>query len=250
MPDAQVLVTLFLLAVVILCLLGDSGSDRKSKGRSSDRDRDRRRYARQTAADSPARSRSSRHAAPLGDVTNIRTTGHLRVRIPVPAPGQLARLRSQGHEDINEGERWRAAARSEGDLMAEARSQARIAREAKNYDLAKRFDSEAQAHRSAMEILNQKAAKAIYEEKNKGLKEGEYDLHGLTVPEAVQFSSRELQSAVARKESTIRFIVGKGLHSDAGGAKIRPALEEFLGQRSMRYALDPSNAGVLVVNLS
>ncbi|KAI0268720.1 hypothetical protein BC834DRAFT_968169 [Gloeopeniophorella convolvens] len=66
-----------------------------------------------------------------------------------------------------------------------------------------------------MEILNQKAAKAIFEG-NKGLKEGEYDLHGLTVPEAVQFSSRELQSAVARKESTIRFIVGKGLHSDAG----------------------------------
>lgn len=47
----------------------------------------------------------------------------------------------------------------------------------------------------------------------------------------------------------MRFIVGKGLHSDAGAAKIRPALEDHFTKRGLIHSLDPKNAGVLIVRL-
>lgn len=70
------------------------------------------------------------------------------------------------------------------------------------------------------------------------------DLHGLYVAEAVQFAKYEVQNARSRGDKVVRFIVGesfvkpvgcvhhsrtdlgKGLHSDDGKAKIRPALED------------------------
>ena len=70
------------------------------------------------------------------------------------------------------------------------------------------------------------------------------DLHDLHVPEAVQFARDEVQNARSRGNEVVRFItgesfvksmgcvhhsltdLGKGLHSDGGKAKIRPALEE------------------------
>ncbi|KAH9019008.1 hypothetical protein EDB85DRAFT_1931806 [Lactarius pseudohatsudake] len=75
------------------------------------------------------------------------------------------------------------------------------------------------------------------------------DLHGLHVAEAIQVSKDQLQTARSRGDQAVRFIVGKGLHSDAGGAKIRPALEDFLTKRGLIHSLDPYNVGVLVVRL-
>ncbi len=73
------------------------------------------------------------------------------------------------------------------------------------------------------------------------------DLHGLYVAEAIQVAKDQLQTARSRGDEVVRFIVGeffdnlclwdvvhnsrtrlgKGLHSDAGEAKIRPALEKL-----------------------
>lgn len=70
------------------------------------------------------------------------------------------------------------------------------------------------------------------------------DLHDLHVAEAVQFAKDEVQNARSRSKDVVHFITGepfvkpmvcahhcptnsgKGLHSDGGKAKIRPALEE------------------------
>src|SRR5712691_7744203 len=85
-----------------------------------------------------------------------------------------------------------------------------------------------------------------------GLTEGTVDLHGLSVPEALEYAKQELQSTTLRDDRVVRFIVGtpfihslwfmsismvccwlflpgsgKGLHSEAGKVKIRPALEQL-----------------------
>lgn len=93
----------------------------------------------------------------------------------------------------------------------------------------------------------------------------EIDLHGLYVKEAITQTDRALQQAQARGDTELHLIVGKGLHSKNGAAKLKPAIEEliykyaplFLKSISLtlfsRYQLsaelDPNNAGVLIVQL-
>lgn len=71
------------------------------------------------------------------------------------------------------------------------------------------------------------------------------DLHDLHVPEAIRFAQDEVQNTRLRGKDVVHFItgesfvkpvgcahhsrtnLGKGLHSDGGKAKIRPALEDY-----------------------
>jgi len=101
-----------------------------------------------------------------------------------------------------------------------------------------------------MKELDKRAAKIIFTENNKNRKEGgKIDLHGLYVAEAKQFAKDQIQAAILRGDDVVRFIVGKGLHSDAGLAKIRPALEVLFTKLGLQHSLDPYNAGVLIVRL-
>lgn len=76
-------------------------------------------------------------------------------------------------------------------------------------------------------------------------KPGEIDLHGLYVKEAIEHTDRALQEAKQKGDSELHLIVGactsifsswkprgqlqagKGLHSQGGAAKIKPAIEEL-----------------------
>ncbi|KAH8990461.1 hypothetical protein EDB92DRAFT_1863842 [Lactarius akahatsu] len=101
-----------------------------------------------------------------------------------------------------------------------------------------------------MKELDKRAAKIFFRENNKNRREGgKIDLHSLHVDEALQFAEDQLQTARSRGDEVVRFIVGKGLHSYAGEAKIRPALEKNFTQWGLIHSLDPYNAGVLVVQL-
>ncbi|KAK7685327.1 hypothetical protein QCA50_011691 [Cerrena zonata] len=44
-------------------------------------------------------------------------------------------------------------------------------------------------------------------------------------------------------------LLGKGLHSRGGVAKLKPAIEELIQKHQLIAQLDPQNAGVLVVSL-
>ncbi|KAH8992746.1 hypothetical protein EDB86DRAFT_1412158 [Lactarius hatsudake] len=97
--------------------------------------------------------------------------------------------------------------------------------------------------------MNKRVAK-IFKKNNKNHREGGMiDLHGLRVAEAIQVAKDKLETAKSRGDEVVRFIVGKGLHSDAGGAKIRPALQALFTKGGLIHWLEPSNAGVLVVQL-
>ncbi|KAI9428478.1 hypothetical protein H4582DRAFT_1831051, partial [Lactarius indigo] len=144
----------------------------------------------------------------------------------------------------------REQARRKGREMSEARSRAKSASKKGHLGAAHAHRQDAIARESEMKELDKRAAKIIFRENNKNRGEGQMiDLHGLYVAEAIQVAKDQLQTARSRGDEVVRFIVGKGLHSDAGGAKIRPALEDFLTKRGLIHWLDPSNAGVLVVRL-
>ena len=85
------------------------------------------------------------------------------------------------------------------------------------------------------------------------------DLHDLYVAEALQFVKDEVQNARSRGKEVVHFItgecfvkpmgcarhsrtnLGKGLHSDGGKAKIRPALEGHFTKYVRCFVTDSIN---------
>lgn len=96
---------------------------------------------------------------------------------------------------------------------------------------------------------NRKAAEFVFRENNADSAEDEIDLHGLYVKEAEWILQRRLNAAISRNESHLKVIVGKGLHSSGGIAKLKPAIDELCDQLRLSHKIDPKNAGVLIINL-
>jgi len=98
--------------------------------------------------------------------------------------------------------------------------------------------------------LNKEASDYIFVENNKDSKPGELDLHGLYVKEAIYRADEAIQKAKNEGQTEIKFIVGKGLHSYGGVAKIKPAIEELMERHRLTAEVDPSNSGVLIVKVN
>ncbi|KAK0477560.1 hypothetical protein IW261DRAFT_1485165 [Armillaria novae-zelandiae] len=114
---------------------------------------------------------------------------------------------------------------------------------------AKILSNQGKFHEQNMQQLNKEASNGIYLKKNRDRKPGEIDLHGLYVKEAIAYTDAALEEAKLRGDSEIRFIVGRGLHSKNGEAKLGPAIKERMGEHQLGAEFDPSNCGVLVVEL-
>jgi len=114
---------------------------------------------------------------------------------------------------------------------------------------AKTLSNEGKEHKVKSQQLNREASAWIYEKNNEDREPGEIDLHGLYVKEAVEYTDQAIKSAKGRGDATINIIVGKGLHSTGGVAKLKPAIEALLQKHNLVVELDPDNAGVLVVQL-
>ncbi|EMD35284.1 hypothetical protein CERSUDRAFT_85301 [Gelatoporia subvermispora B] len=114
---------------------------------------------------------------------------------------------------------------------------------------AKELSEQGKEHKAEMERLNAEAAEWIYKANNLDSKPGEVDLHGLYVKEAITYTDRVIQDARERGDSKVHLIVGKGLHSKDGKAKLKPAIEELVEKHGLIVEIDPYNEGVLIVNL-
>ncbi|KIP11519.1 hypothetical protein PHLGIDRAFT_17924 [Phlebiopsis gigantea 11061_1 CR5-6] len=114
---------------------------------------------------------------------------------------------------------------------------------------AKELSNQGKRHQAEMERLNREASEWIFVENNKDSARGEVDLHGLYVKEAIAYTDRAINEAKARGDTEVHLIVGKGLHSKSGTAKIKPAIEDLMRKHQLVAELDPHNAGVLIVSL-
>ncbi|OBZ67141.1 hypothetical protein A0H81_12985 [Grifola frondosa] len=166
-----------------------------------------------------------------------------------PSPGPRRQDANQINQNNEHYKGLRARANEEGDQMAQCFEQAHQAYAAGDGARAKELSNEGKAHQREMERLNAQASEWIFVENNKDSQSGEIDLHGLYVKEAITFTEKAIQEARGRGESKVHLIVGKGLHSANGVAKLKPAIEELMQKQGLVAELDQSNGGVLIVNL-
>lgn len=115
---------------------------------------------------------------------------------------------------------------------------------------AKQLSEEGKRHKAEMENLNRQASDWIYHANNTDSGPNEVDLHGLYVKEAIARTEEAIQAAQQRGDPSIHLIVGKGLHSQGGVAKLKPAIEQLVVKYQLAAQLDPHNAGVLIVQLN
>ncbi|KAF8274569.1 hypothetical protein EI94DRAFT_1713743 [Lactarius quietus] len=165
----------------------------------------------------------------------------LKLRLP---QGATRSKRSSRSRRLEEAENLRVQARKKGEERDELREQAQKARELGESSLAETLMKLAKKCWNAMKRLNRAAANIFYKVRRGGLdlaqlnificlvlnwnaKPGEVDLHRLHRHEAIERAKKKIQEAILKGQQTIRFITGKGKHSE-DGPKILPALQKYI----------------------
>ncbi|KAF9051064.1 hypothetical protein BDZ89DRAFT_1032630 [Hymenopellis radicata] len=74
--------------------------------------------------------------------------------------------------------------------------------------------------------LHERAERRYYHEPTKLNGVTSIDVHGLLVPEAVTQTEKAFKQVLVEGRDSLRVIVGKGLHSRDGKAKLKPAIEQ------------------------
>ncbi|KAJ6502681.1 hypothetical protein DFH09DRAFT_1202422 [Mycena vulgaris] len=145
----------------------------------------------------------------------------------------------------------RERAAEEAKLMRESRLHSeRFGRQGFR-DAASKLSQISKEHQRAMEEFNQTASEMIYRENNKDREPHEIDLHGLFVKEAELKVEMAILAAERRGDPRVRVIVGQGLHTADGVAKLKPAMECYIDKmRPHSVQTDSLNPGVLVVSLT
>ncbi|WVQ81194.1 hypothetical protein IAT38_003316 [Cryptococcus sp. DSM 104549] len=108
---------------------------------------------------------------------------------------------------------------------------------------------EGKAHQKKQDELDDQASEWIFRENNKNSPPDTIDLHGLYVKEAIERTEAAISQAQRNGREELNVIVGKGLHSQGGHAKIKPAVEQLMKKYNLSANIDPHNTGVLVVDL-
>ncbi|ODV64313.1 Smr domain-containing protein [Ascoidea rubescens DSM 1968] len=116
--------------------------------------------------------------------------------------------------------------------------------------LAHELSVESKQYRAEAEEYDQKAAEYVFVANNEDSSEDEIDLHGLYVKEAEIFVKKRFKFCIHNNRPYLNVIVGKGLHSKNGIAKLKPSVEEWCREYGISCSVDPDNSGVLVVDLS
>ncbi|KLO08681.1 Smr-domain-containing protein [Schizopora paradoxa] len=77
------------------------------------------------------------------------------------------------------------------------------------------------------------------------------DVHGLYVAEAREYVKRFLETCIEKSLREVKVVTGKGIHSEGGEAKLKPAILEFLkGDPDVEEAkIEETNEGCILVRL-
>lgn len=100
------------------------------------------------------------------------------------------------------------------------------------------------------ENYNRQAAEYVFRENNSDSAGDEIDLHGLYVKEAEWILQKRISECLRTNQSHLKVIVGKGLHSQNGIAKLKPAVDQLCDESNLNHHIDPKNTGVLVIDFA
>lgn len=130
-------------------------------------------------------------------------------------------------------------------LSHESQAAYQSGQKAKAHELSEKSKQEV----AKAEDYNLQAAEYVFRQNNADSASDEIDLHGLYVREAQWILKKRIYAMIQQGEPQIRVIVGKGLHSPHGIAKLKPAVEELCDEAGLKNYIDPHNAGVLRIEL-
>ncbi|KIY74313.1 DUF1771-domain-containing protein [Cylindrobasidium torrendii FP15055 ss-10] len=219
------------------CVFGSSGTPQSQEGQQHQHQQPHKQEYR------PPQQQQQQHRPPSGKPPQQ----HQQQQHHTPPP------KREDDNQVNQQDehyrRLRDEANQEGDAMARCFEESKQAYTSGNGARAKELSNEGKAHQRRMQELNKKASDWIYTANNQDSGPTEIDLHGLYVKEAIERTDNAIEQAKRRGDSEVRLIVGKGLHSNGGQAKIRPAIEDLMQKHSLVADLDPHNAGVIVVRI-
>lgn len=94
---------------------------------------------------------------------------------------------------------------------------------------------------------NAMAAEYVFVQNNKDSDENDIDLHGLYVREAEYILKQRIINGIYRHQDSLDCIVGKGLHSKGGIAKLKPAVQKLCNEGGFRWEIDPKNTGIMII---
>ncbi|PPQ98212.1 hypothetical protein CVT26_003463 [Gymnopilus dilepis] len=97
--------------------------------------------------------------------------------------------------------------------------------------------------------LHEKAARRYFVARNPLATSSEIDVHGLRPREAFDRIERAIVKAHDEKRTTLRVIVGKGLHSVNQKPTLKPAVLREMQRQGIPCDVDVRNPGVLIVRL-
>lgn len=137
----------------------------------------------------------------------------------------------------------------EADKRSELLTQSQQAYKEGDGEQAKILSNKAKEHEAKMDEYNEKAASFVFQANNVKSAADEIDLHGLFVDEAIDVLGKRIQACIERRDSYLKAIVGKGLHSEHG-PKIKYAVEEMCQKQGFRWALEEGNSGVIVIDFT
>ncbi|KAJ3570016.1 hypothetical protein NP233_g4675 [Leucocoprinus birnbaumii] len=98
--------------------------------------------------------------------------------------------------------------------------------------------------------LDERAARRYYAGRNHLQKPNTIDVHGLKPEEALRKTEDAFREVLRNGQSTLRVIVGKGLHSKNGVPVVKNYIREVMKNQRIPCEVDPSNAGQLILTLS
>ncbi|GAX80938.1 hypothetical protein CEUSTIGMA_g8373.t1 [Chlamydomonas eustigma] len=108
---------------------------------------------------------------------------------------------------------------------------------------AKMLSTEAKEIDRQAKEAQAKVAQEIFDQNNCQRCDGMVDLHGLHVAEAEAVAEKILRGAKRDGKGSVIFIVGRGLHSKDGVAKLKPAIERLINKHNLRCHPDTPHAG-------
>lgn len=147
------------------------------------------------------------------------------------------------------GKHERDQARQAAQLRSDAFEKSKACYQKGDHAGAKKFSEEGKRQDALVDEWNEKAARVIFDTLNKDRSLDEMDLHGLFVKEAVQKVEERIQKCQKKGLKQFKCIVGKGIHSANGEAKIKPAIEDLVQKYNLRCSVDGNNTGCLVIEL-
>ncbi|KAH8116511.1 hypothetical protein DFH11DRAFT_1506004, partial [Phellopilus nigrolimitatus] len=152
---------------------------------------------------------------------------------------------------------YRELARSEENLRRAAIENSRGAYRSGRGAVARQLSEESKVHEERSREYNALAAAEIFAFYNRGGsssssgKLSRCDLHGLHVDEAMKYAQNHLITCRNAGVDKTMLIVGKGSHSQAGGARIKPAIMQMMaGTRGVIAGVHEKNEGCIVVEFT